>query len=77
MTPDHRGTRLQCDRNRKLAFVNVLRKRLGKFGLVLEPTKTKLVEFGRYAQRYASQHGSHRIPLSQASLGAMFYLSAS
>ena len=29
-------------------------------GLVLEPTKTKLVEFGRFAQRYASKHGRKR-----------------
>jgi hypothetical protein len=26
----------------------------------LEPTKTKLVEFGRFAQRYASKHGRKR-----------------
>ena len=43
-----------------LRFQDVLRKRLGKFGLALEPTKTKLVEFGRYAQRYASKHGRKR-----------------
>ena len=33
-------------RDDALRFQNVLRKRLGKFGLVPEPTKTKLVEFG-------------------------------
>ena len=33
---------------------------LGKFGLALEPTKTKLVEFGRFAQRHASKHGRKR-----------------
>jgi len=32
-----------------------LRKRLERFGLTLEPTKTKLVEFGRYAQRHAGK----------------------
>jgi hypothetical protein len=37
-----------------------LRKRLGKFGLTLEPTKTKLVEFGRFAQRHESRHGRKR-----------------
>jgi group II intron reverse transcriptase/maturase len=37
-----------------------LRLRLGKFGLTLEPTKTKLVEFGRFAQRHASKHGRQR-----------------
>src|ERR1700747_2847104 len=38
----------------------VLRKRLGKFGLTLEPRKTKLVEFGRFAQKYASKRGRKR-----------------
>jgi transposase len=36
---------------------DALRLRLGKFGLTLEPTKTKLVEFGRFAQRHASKRG--------------------
>jgi RNA-directed DNA polymerase len=43
-----------------LRVQEVLRKRLGKFGLTLEPNKTKLVEFGRYAQKYASKHGRKR-----------------
>jgi hypothetical protein len=34
---------------------DALRLRLGKFGLTLEPTKTKLVEFGRFAQRHAGK----------------------
>ena len=38
----------------------VLEKRLAKFNLKLEPTKTKLVEFGRYAQRYAGKRGRRR-----------------
>ena len=38
----------------------VLRKRLKKFKLTLEPTKTKLVEFGRFAQRYAKRRGRKR-----------------
>ncbi|MER9490072.1 hypothetical protein NKI50_29675 [Mesorhizobium sp. M0563] len=33
---------------------------LGKFGLSLEPTKTKLVEFGRFAQRHAGKRGRNR-----------------
>jgi RNA-directed DNA polymerase len=37
-----------------------LAKRLRKFGLTLEPTKTKLVEFGRYAHRHASKRGRKR-----------------
>ena len=36
---------------------DALRLRLGKFGLTLEPTKTKLVEFGRFAQRHAGKRG--------------------
>src|ERR1700692_436029 len=39
---------------------DALRLRLGKFGLTLEPTKTKLVEFGRFAQRHAGKHGRKR-----------------
>src|SRR6202163_2130014 len=39
---------------------DALRLRLGKFGLTLEPTKTKLVEFGRYAHRHASKRGRKR-----------------
>src|SRR6202007_1762091 len=39
---------------------DALRLRLGKFGLTLEPSKTKLVEFGRYAQRHASKRGRKR-----------------
>jgi len=43
-----------------LRVQDVLRKRLGKFGLTLEPSKTKLVEFGRFAQKYAGKHGRKR-----------------
>ena len=39
-----------------LRVENALRHRLAKFGLTLEPSKTKLVEFGRYAQRHAGKH---------------------
>jgi len=38
----------------------VLSKRLAKFGLELEPNKTKLVEFGRFADRHAKKHGRNR-----------------
>ena len=38
----------------------VLSKRLAKFGLELEPNKTKLVEFGRFAYRYANKCGRKR-----------------
>jgi RNA-directed DNA polymerase len=43
-----------------LRVQDALRNRLGKYGLMLEPTKTKLVEFGRFAQRHASKHGRKR-----------------
>ena len=43
-----------------LRVQEVLRKRLGKFSLTLELRKTKLVEFGRYAQRHASKRGRKR-----------------
>ncbi|MER9424433.1 reverse transcriptase domain-containing protein [Mesorhizobium sp. M0317] len=38
-----------------LRVQEALHQRLGKFGLSLEPTKTKLVEFGRFAQRHAGK----------------------
>ena len=43
-----------------IRFQNVLRRRLKKFSLVLEPTKTKLVEFGRFAARHACKRGRRR-----------------
>ena len=41
---------------------DVLRKRLAKFNLTLEPTKTKLVEFGRFAAGHAPTRGRRRPP---------------
>ena len=55
-----------------LRVQNALRKRLGKFGLELEPTKTKLVEFGRFAQRHASKRGRRR-PETIYFLGFILY----
>lgn len=43
-----------------LRVQKVLEKRLARFNLKLEPTKTKLVEFGRYAQRYTGKRGRRR-----------------
>ncbi len=43
-----------------LRVQEALCKRLGKFSLTLEPTKTKLVEFGRFAHRHAGKHGRKR-----------------
>jgi hypothetical protein len=37
-----------------------LAKRLSKFSLTLEPKKTKLVEFGRFAHQHASKRGRKR-----------------
>src|SRR6201995_4307778 len=47
-------------RSDALRVQDALRLRLAKFGLTLEPTKTKLVEFGRFAQRHADKHGRNR-----------------
>jgi RNA-directed DNA polymerase len=43
-----------------LRVQKALCQRLRKFGLTLEPTKTKLVEFGRFAKRHASKRGRNR-----------------
>jgi RNA-directed DNA polymerase len=40
-----------------LRFQDVLRKRLSKFSLELEPKKTRLVEFGRFALQDAKKWG--------------------
>jgi len=44
-------------RSDALRFQDALRKRLDKFALALEPKKTRLVEFGRFAQRDAKKWG--------------------
>ncbi len=38
-----------------IRFREILPKRLGKFSLILEQTKTKLVEFGRFASNHADK----------------------
>jgi RNA-directed DNA polymerase len=45
--------------HRKVAeqFLNVLRERLGQFGLTLHPNKTRLLEFGRYAAQNRQERG--------------------
>ena len=50
----------------------VLRKRLGKFALQLEPSKTRLVEFGRFAHRHAPKRGRKR-PETLSFLGFTLY----
>lgn len=47
-------------RSDALRAQEALVKRLSKFSLNLEPKKTKLVEFGRYAYRHASKRGRKR-----------------
>ena len=54
------GYPLRSDRRCMILVQDALRLRLGKFGLTLEPTKTKLVEFGRFAQKHASKRGRNR-----------------
>lgn len=44
-------------RSDALRFQDVLVKRLGKFSLELEPSKTRLVEFGRFALRHVKARG--------------------
>jgi RNA-directed DNA polymerase len=41
-------------------FQQVLVKRLAKFALALEPSKTRLVAFGRFAERNAARQGKRR-----------------
>ena len=59
-------------RSDALRVQDALRLRLGKFGLTLEPTKTKLVEFGRFAQRHAGKRGRN-LPETFYFLGLMLY----
>ena len=42
------------------ACLVALRERFAKFGLSLHPTKTRLIEFGRYAQERRSNRGERR-----------------
>ena len=43
-----------------LRVQEALAKRLSRFNMTLEPAKTKLVEFGRYAQKHADKRGRKR-----------------
>ncbi len=63
-----------CFQYRKdaLRVQSALHKRLNKFKLALEPKKTKLVEFGRFAQRHAGKRGRNR-PETIYFLGFTFY----
>jgi RNA-directed DNA polymerase len=48
-----------CFQNREdaMRFLGELEERLEKFGLEIEPTKTKVVEFGKWAERNARARG--------------------
>lgn len=59
-------------RSDALRVQDALGKRLGKFGLALAPAKTKLVEFGRFAQRHAGKRGRKR-PETMYFLGFTLY----
>jgi len=59
-------------RSDALRVQEALRKRLRRFSLCLEPMKTKLVEFGRFAQRHASERGRKR-PETIYFLGMVLY----
>jgi len=62
-----------CFENRSDAerFMSVLEKRLAKFSLALEPSKTRLIEFGRFAERNARTKG--RKPETMYFLGFTHY----
>ena len=47
-------------RSDAIRFQEVLSKRLAKFSLALEPSKTTLVEFGRFAARHAGKRKRKR-----------------
>ena len=48
------GFQYQTDADR---FLEILRKRLGKFGLELHPEKTRRIEFGRFAEENRRRRG--------------------
>ena len=48
------GFQYQTDADR---FLEKLRERLGKFGLELHPEKTRLIEFGRFAEENRKRRG--------------------
>ena len=56
-------------------FISVLEKRLTKFALTLEPNKTRLIEFGRFAAQNAKAQG--RKPDTLYFLGFTHYCTTS
>ncbi|HEY6342975.1 MAG TPA: group II intron reverse transcriptase/maturase [Bryobacteraceae bacterium] len=59
-------------RSDALRVQDALTLRLRKFGLTLEPAKTKLVEFGRFAEQHAGKRGRRR-PETISFLGLTLY----
>ena len=57
-------------------FLREFQERLAKFGLELHPEKTRLIEFGRYAQANRKQRGEGK-PETFAFLGFTHYCGAS
>jgi len=57
-------------------FLGEFQERLAKFGLELHPEKTRLIEFGRYAQANRKQRGEGK-PETFAFLGFTHYCGAS
>ena len=53
-------------RQEAIRFPEVLGKRLGRFGLTVEPDKTRIVEFGRFAQKDAKKR--------DRKIGAVYFL---
>lgn len=49
----------QCEEEAK-RFLADMHERLAKFGLMLHPQKTRLIEFGRYAEQQRKKHGLGR-----------------
>jgi hypothetical protein len=47
---------------------NVLSKRFAKYGLTLHPEKTRLLEFGRYAEERAKRQGKKKPGTKSGSL---------
>ena len=57
-------------------FLSAVRERFSEFGLELEPTKTKLIEFGRYAEQNRREKGLGK-PETFVFLGFTHYCSKS
>jgi len=57
-------------------FLAALRARLAKFALEVEPTKTRMIRFGRFAQQHCHKDGRRR-PETFTFLGLTHYVARS